>query len=194
MRSPREAERRLCRPEEELTGRQSSIRYSGAAPTIQCRTRRAILNWMRFPIGSQWSSLQMAAETLSNLGTPKISLAAEFRTDWSRLFGCIHYIYIMYTAKNKKGHINVSLIWLSRSAVMGWIILVCLWSLILRKLESTPRSSLYHVYNHAELKRSYKKVSLTLTLRSTFKVRWLVIMRALHNCQCSVNSLTWKFL
>ena len=76
--------RRLCRPEDELTGRQSSVRYSGAAPTMQCRTRRAILNWMRFPIGSQWSSLRMAAETLSNLGTPRISLAAEFRTDWSR--------------------------------------------------------------------------------------------------------------
>ena len=63
MRSPREAERRLCRPEDELTGRQSSDRYSGAAPTIQCRTRRAILNRMRSPIGSQWSSLRMAAET-----------------------------------------------------------------------------------------------------------------------------------
>ena len=49
MRSPREAERRLCRPEDELTGRQSSVRYSGAAPTIQCRTMRAILNRMRFP-------------------------------------------------------------------------------------------------------------------------------------------------
>ena len=43
MRSPREAERILCRPEDELTGRQSSVRYSGATPTIQCRTRRAIL-------------------------------------------------------------------------------------------------------------------------------------------------------
>ena len=42
MRSPREAERRLCQPEDELTGRQSSVRYSGAAPTIQCRTRKAI--------------------------------------------------------------------------------------------------------------------------------------------------------
>ena len=82
MRSPREAERRLCRPEDELTGRQSSVRYSGAAPTMQCRTRRAILSWMRFPIGSQWSSLRMAAETLLYLGTPRIRLAAEFRTDW----------------------------------------------------------------------------------------------------------------
>ena len=54
---------RLCRPEDELTGWQSSVRYSGAAPTIQCRTRRAILIWMRFWIGSQWSSLRMAAET-----------------------------------------------------------------------------------------------------------------------------------
>ena len=78
---PCEAERRLCRPEDELTGRQSSVRYSGAAPTIQCRTRRAILNRMRSPIGSQWSSLRMAAETLPNLGIPQISLAAEFRTD-----------------------------------------------------------------------------------------------------------------
>ena len=84
MRSPREAERRHCRPEDELTGRQSSVRYSGAAPTIQWRTRRAILNRMRFSIGNHWSSLRMAAETLSNLGTPKINLAVEFRTDWSR--------------------------------------------------------------------------------------------------------------
>ena len=68
MSSPREAERRLCRSEDELTGRQCSVRYSGAAPTIQCRTRRAILNRMRSPIGSQWSSLRMAAETLPNLG------------------------------------------------------------------------------------------------------------------------------
>ena len=71
MRSPREAERRHCRPEDELTGRHSSVRYSGAAPTIQWRTMRAILNRMRFSIGSQWSSLCMAAETLSNLGTPE---------------------------------------------------------------------------------------------------------------------------
>ena len=38
MRSPLEADRRLCRPAAELTGRHSSIKYSGAAPTRQCRT------------------------------------------------------------------------------------------------------------------------------------------------------------
>ena len=62
MRSPLEADRRLCRPAAELTGRHSSIKYSGAAPIRQCRTRRTILNLMRFLIGSQCSSSRMAAE------------------------------------------------------------------------------------------------------------------------------------
>ena len=60
MRWPREADRRLCRPMAELTGWHSSIRYSGATPTRQCRTRRTILNSVRFPIGSQCSSSRMA--------------------------------------------------------------------------------------------------------------------------------------
>ena len=38
MRSPREADRRPCRPTLELTGRHSSIRNSGTAPTMKCRT------------------------------------------------------------------------------------------------------------------------------------------------------------
>ena len=52
----------ICRPTAEPTGRHSSIMYSDAAPTRQCRTKRAILNAMRFLIGSQCSSSRMAAE------------------------------------------------------------------------------------------------------------------------------------
>ena len=43
MRSPREADRRFCRPEDELPGLHSSTRYSGANPTMQCWTRIEIL-------------------------------------------------------------------------------------------------------------------------------------------------------
>ena len=42
-RSPREADRRDCRPVDRLTGRHCSTRNPGAIPTMQCRTRRAIL-------------------------------------------------------------------------------------------------------------------------------------------------------
>ena len=99
MRSTREAERRLCRPDDELTGRQSSDRYSGAAPTIQCRTRRAILNLMRSPIGSQWSSLRMAAETqtmeaqLRQLHSVKRSLTLDSSRALATAFvaSCIDY-------------------------------------------------------------------------------------------------------
>ena len=66
MRSPLEADRRLCRPAADLTGRHSSIKYSGAAPTRQCRTRRTILNSLRFLIGSRSSSSRMAAEIPMN--------------------------------------------------------------------------------------------------------------------------------
>ena len=53
-RSPREADRRHCRPTAEPTGWHSSIRYSGAAPTKQWRTIRAILKSILLLIGSQW--------------------------------------------------------------------------------------------------------------------------------------------
>ena len=46
MRSPLEADWRFCRPAAELTGRNSSSKYSDAAPTRQCRTRRTIF-WTR---------------------------------------------------------------------------------------------------------------------------------------------------
>ena len=79
MRSPLEADRRLCRPAAELTGRHSSIKYSGAAPTRQCRTRRTILNSICFLIGSQCSSSRMAAEIPLNFAMFRTRRAAESR-------------------------------------------------------------------------------------------------------------------
>ena len=67
-RSPREADRRHCRTTVEPTGWHSSIRYSGAAPTKQWRTIRAILKSILLLIGSQWSSSRMAADMWLNLG------------------------------------------------------------------------------------------------------------------------------
>ena len=61
-RSPRETDRRHCRPTAELTGWHSSIRYSGAAPTKQWQTIRTILKSILLLIGSQWSSSRMAAD------------------------------------------------------------------------------------------------------------------------------------
>ena len=68
----------------------------------------------------------------------------------------------MYTAKNKTGHINVSLTWLSRSdssqSGVNYFGLFVIPDL--EKVRIEPRSSLnyhVHVYNHTELKRSYKK-------------------------------------
>ena len=51
-RSPREADRRLCRPAAELTERHCSVKYSGATLTMQCRTGTANFNLMRFHIGT----------------------------------------------------------------------------------------------------------------------------------------------
>ena len=60
-RSPWKADRGLCRPTAELTGQHSSIKYPGAAPTMQCRTRRAISNSMRSLIGGQCNPTRKAS-------------------------------------------------------------------------------------------------------------------------------------
>ena len=65
---------------------------------------------------------------------------------------------------------------------MRGIILVCSLSLILRKLESTRKSSLYHVYNHSELKRSYKS-----------KFNPDVEGQASDSCYLFEKVLTWRY-
>ena len=52
MRSPLEADRRLCQPAAELTGRHSSIKYSGAAPTRQC--------WISLQFGNCCKAFQIS--------------------------------------------------------------------------------------------------------------------------------------
>ena len=74
----------------------------------------------------------------------------------------------MYAAKEKKGHtyINVSLTPIVKVSSQGEVNYFGLFVILmtLKKLESTPRSSLYHAWNHAELK-GHIKVSLTLKLK-----------------------------
>ena len=75
-----------------------------------------------------------------------------------KIYTKLMYVYcIMYTAKDKKGHINVSLTLIFKVNSQGEVNYFGLFVITdLEKVRMTPRSSLYHVCNHAELKRSYK--------------------------------------
>ena len=80
--SDRSRDRRGRWEDAERGGRMTSLRYFGASPSLDLRTKARTLNWMRSERGSQCSWLTMKDDIWEYLGRWAINRAAALRTDW----------------------------------------------------------------------------------------------------------------
>ena len=89
VRSPRTAERRWALASTSRTGLQVRLRYVGPRPWTALRTKTAILNSIRWWMGSQWSSSLNTGVMWSSFHLFDINLAAALRTDWIASQQCL---------------------------------------------------------------------------------------------------------